>query len=132
MVGGKKSSRAKDTVTREYTINLHKRLHDKTFKKRAPFAVKEIRKFAKKMMHTNDVRLDVKLNKVVWSRVGFANGADRRQPLHVHIYVDCIAACCGAAATFCKSTGGGRAPLSSSSSSAAAAAHWRPQLEAAS
>ena len=64
-----KKSRSKDTVTREYTINLHKRLHDTTFKKRAPLAVKEIRKFAKKMMKTNDVRLDVKLNKAVWSRV---------------------------------------------------------------
>ena len=64
-----KKSRSKDAVTREYTINLHKKLHNKCFKKRAPFAVKEIRKFAKKMMHTNDVRLDVKLNKAVWSRV---------------------------------------------------------------
>lgn len=77
MVGGKKSSRAKDTVTREYTINLHKRLHDKNFKKRAPIAVKEIRKFAKKMMGTNDVRLDVKLNKVVWSRVSAEFGGVR-------------------------------------------------------
>lgn len=69
MVGGKKSSRSKDTVTREYTINLHKRLHDTNFKKRAPLAVKQIRKFAQKAMGTKDVRLDVKLNKVVWSRV---------------------------------------------------------------
>jgi large subunit ribosomal protein L31e len=65
MVGGKKSSRSKDTVTREYTINLHKRLHDTNFKKRAPLAVKQIRKFAQKAMGTKDVRLDVKLNKVV-------------------------------------------------------------------
>lgn len=73
MVGGKKSSRAKDTVTREYTINLHKKLHGTNFKKRAPLAVKQIRIFAKKMMGTNDVRLDVKLNKVVWSRVSAAD-----------------------------------------------------------
>mmetsp|Transcript_7689 Transcript_7689/g.22812 ORF Transcript_7689/g.22812 Transcript_7689/m.22812 type:complete len:116 (-) Transcript_7689:862-1209(-) len=71
-----KKSRSKDAVTREYTINLHKKLHNKCFKKRAPFAVKEIRKFAKKMMHTNDVRLDVKLNKAVWSR-GVRNVPDR-------------------------------------------------------
>lgn len=34
----------------------------------APKAVKEIRKFAQKAMGTTDVRLDVKLNKAVWSR----------------------------------------------------------------
>lgn len=35
----------------------------------APRAVKEIRKFAQAHMKTKDVRLDVKLNKAVWSRV---------------------------------------------------------------
>lgn len=39
-----------------------------TFKKMAPKAVKEIRKFAQKAMGTSDVRLDVKLNKHIWSR----------------------------------------------------------------
>lgn len=39
-----------------------------TFKKMAPKAVKEIRNFAQKAMGTSDVRLDVKLNKAVWSR----------------------------------------------------------------
>lgn len=55
-------------ASREYTINLHKRLHGVTFKKRAPRAVKEIKKFASKIMQTSDVRLDVKLNKAVWSQ----------------------------------------------------------------
>ena len=64
-----KKSRVKDAVTREYTINLHKRLHKITFKKRAPKAIKEIKKFASKHMRTSDVRVDVKLNKAVWSRV---------------------------------------------------------------
>lgn len=64
-----RKSRSKDVVTREYTIHLHKRLHKVTFKKRAPRAVKEIRKFAQKVMRTKDVRLDVKLNKAVWSQV---------------------------------------------------------------
>ncbi|KAL3156705.1 60S ribosomal protein L31 [Trebouxia sp. C0009 RCD-2024] len=63
-----KKSRVKDAVTREYTINLHKRLHKITFKKRAPKAIKEIKKFASKHMRTSDVRVDVKLNKAVWSR----------------------------------------------------------------
>jgi large subunit ribosomal protein L31e len=39
-----------------------------TFKKMAPKAVKEIRKFAQKAMGTSDVRVDVKLNKHIWSR----------------------------------------------------------------
>jgi large subunit ribosomal protein L31e len=64
-----KKARGKDVVTREYTINLHKRLHDVTFKKKAPKAVKEIKKFAEKAMKTKDVRIDVKLNKAVWARV---------------------------------------------------------------
>ena len=59
----------KTVATREYTINLHKRLHGITFKKRAPRAVKEIKKFAVKMMRTKDVRVDVKLNKALWSQV---------------------------------------------------------------
>mmetsp|Transcript_34169 Transcript_34169/g.81055 ORF Transcript_34169/g.81055 Transcript_34169/m.81055 type:complete len:115 (+) Transcript_34169:88-432(+) len=63
-----KKSRSMEVVTREYTINLHKRLHGITFKKRAPRAVKEIKAFASKMMNTQDVRLDVKLNKAVWRR----------------------------------------------------------------
>lgn len=39
-----------------------------TFKKRAPRAVKEVKKFAAKMMGTKDVRCDVTLNKFLWSR----------------------------------------------------------------
>ncbi|KAF3787251.1 60S ribosomal protein L31 [Nymphaea thermarum] len=84
--GGK--GRREEVVTREYTINLHKRLHgwftydiwpfkvgvndplfvNSTFKKMAPKAIKEIRKFAQKAMGTTDVRVDVKLNKHIWSR----------------------------------------------------------------
>ncbi|XP_076916159.1 F-box/LRR-repeat protein At4g29420-like [Bidens hawaiensis] len=43
-------------------------LINSTFKKKAPKAIKEIRKFAQKAMGTTDVRVDVKLNKHVWSR----------------------------------------------------------------
>eukprot|EP00877_Chromochloris_zofingiensis_P006120 jgi/Chrzof1/1761/Cz10g20060.t1 len=64
----KKERRAKEVVTREYTLNLHKNLHKTKFKSRAPKAVKVIRQFAQKTMGTSDVRLDVKLNKVVWSK----------------------------------------------------------------
>lgn len=40
----------------------------RSFKKRAPHAVKEIRKFAQKAMGTVDVRLDPTLNEAVWNR----------------------------------------------------------------
>ena len=43
-------------------------LNNSTFKKKAPKAIKEIRKFAQKAMGTKDVRVDVKLNKHIWSR----------------------------------------------------------------
>ena len=49
MVKGEKRSRGADVVTRDYTINLHKRLHRVTFKRKAPRAVKEIKKFATKV-----------------------------------------------------------------------------------
>ena len=57
-----------DLVTRDYTINLHKRLHGITFKRKAPRAIREIKKFAEAHMKTSDVRIDAKLNKYVWSK----------------------------------------------------------------
>lgn len=57
-----------DVVTREYTIHLHKRVHGRSFKKRAPWAVKSIVDFAQKAMGTKDVRLDPKLNQAVWAQ----------------------------------------------------------------
>merc|ERR1711910_30386 len=64
----KKGSTMGDVVTREYTINLHKRLHGIGFKYRAPRAVKEIKKFAEIQMGTKDVRIDTRLNKAIWSQ----------------------------------------------------------------
>merc|ERR1712055_933942 len=58
-----------EVVTREYTINLHKRIHGMQFKKRAPRAIREIKKFALQMMGTPDVRIDVSLNKLVCPKV---------------------------------------------------------------
>ncbi|KRT85827.1 ribosomal protein [Oryctes borbonicus] len=67
--GDKKGKSAiNEVVTREYTINLHKRLHGISFKKRAPRAIKEVRKFALKQMGTSDVRIDTRLNKQLWSK----------------------------------------------------------------
>ena len=56
-----------DLVTREHTIHLAKLLHRVTFKKKAPRAVREIKKFAAKAMNTKDVRIDTKLNKALWA-----------------------------------------------------------------
>mmetsp|Transcript_12943 Transcript_12943/g.38032 ORF Transcript_12943/g.38032 Transcript_12943/m.38032 type:complete len:119 (+) Transcript_12943:46-402(+) len=66
--GAEKIARTQDVVSREYTVHLHKLLHGIGFKKRAPRAVKEVKKFASKMMGTKDVRVDVKLNKHLWSQ----------------------------------------------------------------
>jgi len=55
-----------DLVARDYTIQLSKRIHKMQFKRRAPRAIKEIRKFAQKAMGTSDVRIDTPLNKYVW------------------------------------------------------------------
>merc|ERR1712124_164415 len=64
----KKGSTMMEVVTREYTINLHKRLHGIGFKYRAPRAIKEVKKFAEKQMGTTDVRIDTRLNKHLWSQ----------------------------------------------------------------
>ncbi|XP_074595698.1 ribosomal protein L31 [Brevipalpus obovatus] len=66
--GEKSKSALTEVIQREYTINVHKRIHGKGFKKRAPRAVKEIKKFAFKQMGTQDVRIDTKLNKYIWSK----------------------------------------------------------------
>ncbi|KAH9474501.1 60S ribosomal protein L31 [Psilocybe cubensis] len=66
--GGKTRSALQDVVTREYTIHLHKRVHGRSFKKRAPWAVKSVIDFAQKTMGTSDVRLDPKLNQAVWAQ----------------------------------------------------------------
>merc|ERR1712187_752917 len=56
-----------DLVSRDYTIHLAKRVHNVTFKKKAPRAIKALRKFASDAMGTKDVRIDTKLNKFIWS-----------------------------------------------------------------
>merc|ERR1711937_1074178 len=62
----RKRTAIKEVVTREYTINLHKRIHKIGRKFRAPKAVKAIKAFAVKEMGTQDVRIDADLNKQIW------------------------------------------------------------------
>lgn len=64
----KKRSVIDEVITREYTIHLHKYLFGKTFKKRAPSAIKVVHQFAKKAMGTSDVRIDPRLNKAIWGK----------------------------------------------------------------
>ncbi|XP_027430255.1 60S ribosomal protein L31-like [Zalophus californianus] len=69
-----------EVVTREYTINIHKRIHGVGFKKRrAPRALKAIRKFAMKEMGTPDVCIDTRLNKAVWAK------GIRNVPYRIHV-----------------------------------------------
>ena len=41
-----------------------------TFKKKAPKAIRQIKKFAQEAMGTRDVRIDTRLNKFIWHQVG--------------------------------------------------------------
>ncbi|XP_077765026.1 large ribosomal subunit protein eL31-like isoform X1 [Canis aureus] len=79
--GEKKEGRSaiNEVVTREYTINIHTRIHGVGFKKRAPRALKEIRKFAMKEMGTPDVHIDTRLNKAVWAK------GIRNVPYRIHV-----------------------------------------------
>merc|ERR1712018_709888 len=65
---GKKKATIHEVVTREYTVNIHKRIHGIGFERRAPRAIKEVKKFAEKQMGTSDVRIDTRLNKHLWSQ----------------------------------------------------------------
>ncbi|KAM8896657.1 large ribosomal subunit protein eL31-like [Lycaon pictus] len=79
--GGEKKGRSaiNEVVTREYPINIHKRIHGVGFKKRAPWALKEIRKLATKKMGTSDVHIDTRLNKAVWAK------GLRNVPYRIHV-----------------------------------------------
>jgi large subunit ribosomal protein L31e len=60
-------SASKEVITREYTIHLHKHVHGRSFKTRAPQAIKAVRRFAQKAMGTTDVRIDPAFNQHLWS-----------------------------------------------------------------
>merc|ERR1712031_104505 len=68
MAKGKSNTARSDHVTLEFTINMHKRLHSTTFKKRAPRAIRAIKKFATQMLGTSDVRIHPQLNRAVWAK----------------------------------------------------------------
>ena len=55
-------------VTKKMQINLHKQLHGVQFKKKAPRAIKVIKKLVQRNMRTKDVRIDPELNKELWKK----------------------------------------------------------------
>jgi large subunit ribosomal protein L31e len=63
---GKKEVKELDVKSRTAIINLHRRTHKCTFKKKAPTAVKQIKEHARKTMYTKDVRIDTALNQHIW------------------------------------------------------------------
>ncbi|ERE77032.1 60S ribosomal protein L31-like protein [Cricetulus griseus] len=79
--GGEKKdhSAINEVVTREYTINIHKRIHGVGLKKRAHRALKEIWKFTMKESGTPDVCIDTRLNKALWAK-GIKN-----VPYHIRV-----------------------------------------------
>ncbi|XP_062055115.1 large ribosomal subunit protein eL31-like [Lepus europaeus] len=65
-------------MTREYTINIHKRICGVGFRKCVPWAIKKIRKFAMKEMGTPCVHTDTRLNKAAWAK------GIRTVPYYIH------------------------------------------------
>ena len=64
----KTTKKGLEPVTRDTTIHLAKMTFKKTFKKRAPTALRRIKEFVEKVMLTKDVRVDSNLNKFIWSK----------------------------------------------------------------
>lgn len=54
-------------AARDCTINLHKRCHKIQFKKKAPRALREVKKFAQCQMRTDDIRIDPEVNGYIWN-----------------------------------------------------------------
>ena len=65
---GKTAKKGLEPTTRDTTIHLAKMTFKKTFKKRAPTALRRVKAFVQKVMLTKDVRIDSNLNKFIWSK----------------------------------------------------------------
>ncbi|XP_004417730.1 PREDICTED: uncharacterized protein LOC101372180, partial [Odobenus rosmarus divergens] len=63
--GKKDHSAINEVVTKEYSINTHKCIHGVGFKRCAPWALKEICKFAMEDMGTPDMCIDTRIHKAV-------------------------------------------------------------------
>ena len=69
-MGKKTTSQASrnEPLELECTINLGEKLRKIAQKKRAPRATREIKKFTTALLGTKDVRMDMDLNKFIWSK----------------------------------------------------------------
>lgn len=63
-----RGTRKPDNVSYEMTIHLAKILKKRTFNKRAPLAVKKIKKFVGKLLKTTDNRVHSSLNTFLWHK----------------------------------------------------------------
>ena len=75
-VRGKDKKDVTTCITRNMSLNLHKRLHKATFKNKAPKAIKQIRDHAQRTLFTQDVRIDPEVNSMIWEH-GVRNVARR-------------------------------------------------------
>lgn len=64
----KRVKKTLEPASQDRTLHLKKYVHGVQFKKRAPRAIRFIKKCAKETMKTEDVRIDTKLNKHIWSK----------------------------------------------------------------
>ncbi|OCT94082.1 hypothetical protein XELAEV_18011746mg [Xenopus laevis] len=75
-----------DVVTKDYTINIHKMIHGIGFKKRAPRAPREIRKFTVKEMCTPDVRIETEQSRNAMKMKTFLTNFTHWSPVPVTNY----------------------------------------------
>ncbi|XP_045143950.1 60S ribosomal protein L31-like [Echinops telfairi] len=68
-----------EVMTREDTIDIHKRIHGVGVKKRVRRALTEIQKFSVQEMGTPDVRIHTRLSKAVWAK------GLRNVPYRIHV-----------------------------------------------
>ena len=68
-----------ENATRDYTLNMHKRMHGVAFKKRAPKAVRIVKKFAIKEMHTQVSRSSCLIFSLTRSFTGHPSGHSAEQ-----------------------------------------------------
>jgi len=67
-MGKKEERKGLSETAIDTTINIHKLAHRTQFKKKAPRAVHEVQRLVAKMMKTQDVRIDPKLNQFIWNQ----------------------------------------------------------------
>lgn len=67
-MGKKEERKGLSETAIDTTINIHKLAHKTQFKRKAPKALTSIRNLVAKMMKTQDVRIDPKLNQFIWNQ----------------------------------------------------------------